>query len=89
MSDNTRILQIVFLIIINIPIFLLIGRIFFSNWEGFFKAIWFWAKPDLMSMFDGSYWEDNWNELLLFLFVFVCGILVYGEYYVIVNYIAK
>lgn len=87
-NDTMLVARIIFLIVINIPVFLIVGRVFFDSWEGFFKALWFCAKPDFMSLFDGTYWEDHWNELKFSLFLIVCGIIVYGEYYVIVTYIA-
>jgi hypothetical protein len=88
-GDNMHIAQIVFLIVLDIPLFILVGRVFFHDWAGFFEAVWFWFKPDLWSAFDGTYWLDQWNELKVFLFIAICGIMVYSEYYVITHYIAK
>jgi uncharacterized protein len=75
-----RTAMVVVLIVLNIPLYLLLGKIFFSTWDRFFEALKFWFKPDFVSWLDGSYWQDQWCEFVLFLFLFCCGMAVYGEY---------
>jgi hypothetical protein len=70
---NTAALVIV--LIVNIPLFFVIGRyLFFHDWDEFGEAIFFWFKPDLWSMMDGTFWEDWMAEMKLGLL----GALVIG-----------
>jgi hypothetical protein len=75
-----RTTMIIVLIVLNVPLYLLLGRIFFGTWGRFLTAVKFWFKPDIFSWLDGSYWEDRWCEFVLFVFLFFCGLAVYGEY---------
>jgi hypothetical protein len=70
----------VLLVVINAPVYVLIGKIVFGTWEDFWEAIRFWFTPDLFSAFMGEFWEDAWAELKLFLFFAACAGCVYGEY---------
>jgi len=71
---------------INIPLYLIIGKILFTNWGGFFDAVKFWFKPDLWSWINDEYWEDLIAELKLgILFALSTGI-VWGEYWLIDKY---
>lgn len=63
----------------NIPLYLLVGRLFFKDFEDFGGAIGFLLTPDIFSAFSGEFWEDWWAELKLFLFAAVCGLLVWVE----------
>jgi len=74
---------LIILAIFNIPLYLLIGKYFFGNWKGFWKAIYFWFKPDFMSWWDGEYWRDQIHEFVLWLFFVLCGGMVFGEFILI------
>lgn len=65
--------------VIDIPLFILIGKIFFGCWSDFWDAIVFWITPDMLSMLTGEYWDDLWAELKLGLFVVTCGACLWGE----------
>ena len=69
--------------VVNIPLYIFIGKLFFSDWDDFGEAIRFWFTPDLWSAFRGEYWEDWLAELKLGLFLVACGGCVYGEYVLI------
>ncbi len=71
---------LVILIVVNIPRYLGVGKVIFGGWDGFLEALKFWIKPDLMSWFNGEYWEDWAAELKLGLFLVICGVAVWGEY---------
>ena len=68
------------LIVINAPVYFVIGKIVFGNWEDFWDAVRFWFTPGLFSALMGEFWEDAWAELKLFLFLAACAACVYGEH---------
>jgi hypothetical protein len=78
MISNTTLWTL--LVVINAPVYVLIGKIVFGTWEDFWEAVRFWFTPDLFSAFMGEFWEDVWAELKLFVFLAVCAGCVYGEY---------
>jgi hypothetical protein len=71
--------------VVDIPLFIFIGKLFFGCWSDFWEAIVFWVKPDLWSAIDGSLTKDWWAEIKLGLFGFTCGAIVWGELWVIVK----
>ena len=78
-----NIVIIIVLVLVNIPLYLLIGKVFFGGWEDFWDAVKFWLTPDLFSLFKGEYWEDCWAEMKLGFFIIACGGCVFGEYMLI------
>lgn len=69
------------LVILNIPVYLLLGLVFFDGWAGFFESLKFWLTPDVFSLFRGEYTEDRWAEMKLAIFVACCIGAVILEYY--------
>jgi hypothetical protein len=63
----------------NIPIYILLGKLLFEDWEGFKEAVGYLFTPDFWSFFEGEWLEDRWAELKLGLFVILCGALWLGE----------
>ena len=72
------------LAVLNVPLFLLYGRLMFGGLQGFIDAVVFWFKPDLWSWFDDEYLEDLWAEIRLTVFFATCGGLLFAEYFFIV-----
>ena len=72
--------------VINIPLFILIGKVIFGSWEDFWDAVKFWLTPDALSLFTGEYWDDIWAEFKLGFFVVTCGACVYGQLWLIVKW---
>ncbi len=77
---DKNIVVLIVLGVANIPLYLLIGKVFLGGWAGFWDAVKFWLTPDVLSAFNGEYWDDWWAELKLGLFIAACGGCVYGEY---------
>jgi len=46
--------------------------------KDFIDCIKFWFTPDIVSMFRGQYWEDNWAELKLLLWLALSIAVGYG-----------
>ena len=76
---NTTLL-IILVVVINIPVFMLVGWVIFKDWEGFWEAIKYWIMPDWISMLRGEYFDDFLSEAKLLYFAIVCGALVFVEY---------
>jgi len=77
--DATLIL-ITVLIVLNIPVYLLIGWVLFSDWGEFWECVRFWLTPDVISLFRGEWGEDWWAEMKLGVFSLACAACVYGEF---------
>ena len=67
------------LAILDIPLFILIGKVLFGSWEQFWEAIEFWLELDFFSALDGKYWNDIWAEAKLTFFTIICIACIYGE----------
>ena len=65
--------------ILNIPVYLLLGKSFFDSWSGFFECLRFWLTPDWISVLRGESIDDWWSTVKLFVFVVSCASVVYGE----------
>lgn len=74
---------LVVLVVVNAPLYWVLGKLFFGSWEVFWECVKFWFKPDILSWFDGTYWEDHEAEWRLFLWMLLCGLVVFGEYVLI------
>ena len=71
--------------VVNIPLFIFIGKLFFGCWGDFWDAIVFWFTPDTYSMLTGNLTEDWLAEGKLGLFIVSCGAIVFGELWLIVK----
>ena len=72
--------------VLNVPVYILIGRVLFEDWSGFWESVKFWLTPDIISWFRGEYWEDVWSEMKLWYFVVLCVAAVVVEHLLINKY---
>lgn len=70
---------IIVAVVVNPPLFFVVGWAIFKDWEDVWESIKYWVMPDWLSMLRGEYFEDLWSELKLFYFAAVCGALVFME----------
>ena len=75
----------IILSVVNIPVFVLYGKLLFGGCQEFLEAIVFWIRPDLWSAVSGELFEDWWAEFKLGLFVVSCVGTVAAEYHFIVG----
>ncbi len=68
------------LVILNIPSYYFIGKLFYKSKEDFFEAIRFWFTPDIISLFRGELLDDFWEGIKLGFFLTVCSAVVYAQY---------
>lgn len=84
MSAHT--ITLIVLIVVNIPVYLLLGKMIFGDWEGFGEAIGYVLTPDIISLFNGERAEDFFATMKFFFFVALCIGCVYGEMHLLGKY---
>ena len=55
----------------------------FEDWEEFAECVKFYFTPDIISLLRGKFWEDNWAETKLALWLGISGlvgVLVYANF---------
>lgn len=68
------------LAVVNIPLYVLVGLLFFRTWDEFRNAARFRPTPGFALLFRGEYWRDWRAELKLALFLVACAAMVWCEY---------
>lgn len=71
----------IILAVVNLPVYFVLGRLFFSDWDEFWEALRFWITPDLISALRGEFWDDWWAETKLGLWFVCCAGCVLAEAY--------
>ena len=77
----------IILSVVNLPIYFFLAWILFRDWAGFIECAKFWLTPDIFSAFQGQYWEDQWGEMKLWVWVIACAGCVFGEAHLIVKFL--
>ncbi len=72
--------SVLFLAVLNIPIYFALGRVFFGSWRGFYKALGFFVQPDFVSALRGQHVEDQWSSLVLSFYLGLNLLLLYFQY---------
>jgi hypothetical protein len=60
------------LVIINIPVYLGLGRLIFQDWDGFIEAIRLWTNVDWLLTLEKEWREDRWGTSKLPAFILLC-----------------
>ncbi len=66
--------------VVNVPIYALLGVVFFRSLDEFRGAVRFRSTPGFAYLFRAESWKDWRVELKLALFLVACAAMVYGEY---------
>ena len=74
---------IILLLVVNIPVYKIIGSWIFEDKEDFLEAIKFKLIPDIVSLFRGKFANDFFAEMKLSFFIFACIIVIAIEYFII------
>lgn len=72
-------IQWVAFIIGNIPVFILIGWMFFRSWDAFLEALAYSLTPDIISLFRGRLAKDWRNEFKFGWFLITCLLVALME----------
>ena len=70
----------VVLAVVNLPIYVPLGRLFFRSWDEFRQAARFRPALGFVSLFRGESRKELLAELRLGLFTVACVAMVYAEY---------
>ncbi|AEI45716.1 hypothetical protein [Paenibacillus mucilaginosus] len=68
------------LLLLNLPLFRRLFRLFFPDEDDFRAALQFSLTPDLISLLRGRFLKDKWEETRLLFFVISCLAVTYGEW---------
>lgn len=68
------------LLIVNIPVFLGLGRVIFTDWDGFIEAVRFWTRVDGALTLKREWQEDRWGTSKLPVFILLSVALVLIEH---------
>ncbi|WP_234340163.1 hypothetical protein [Gorillibacterium timonense] len=71
------------LLVANIPVYRYLFRVFFGSRDEFREAVKYSFTPDLLSLFRGRYWKDQFGEAKLSFFFFCCVMAVVVEFVVL------
>ena len=63
----------------NIPVYILIGKMLFEDWEEFKEAVGYLFTPNVFSYIFGELDEDFWATVKMFIFIVLCIFLWTGE----------
>jgi len=72
-------LQLAILIAANLPLYWLIGWLFFSSWRGLWECVKYWFTPDIISIFRGELDDNFWAQMKIIWWLITCAACVYGE----------
>ena len=71
------------LVIVNIPLYIKLNRIFYRDSEEFKQALLFVFRPDIFSLIKGEYWEDVTASMKAGLYFIICVAIVFLEFLVV------
>ncbi|MCH4887807.1 hypothetical protein EZV73_09495 [Acidaminobacter sp. JC074] len=78
-----KFILIVILVVINFPLYKRVFNFMFESMEDFNESLRYVFTPDIFSLFKGEYMRDYLGELKIGMFLMICGVLVFLEYYLI------
>lgn len=64
------------LVPLNIPVFVLLGRLVFGSVQGFMESIYYWVKPDWLSWIDGELESDFYATVRLLFWFVLCAVAI-------------
>ncbi|MFZ2306929.1 MAG: hypothetical protein WAW73_02435 [Rhodoferax sp.] len=77
---NPQNAQWLLLVLVNIPVYLGLGRIIFTDWDGFIEALRLWTSADWWLTLEKQWRLDRWSTAKLPVFVLACVALVVLEH---------
>ena len=77
---NAQNAQWFILVLVNIPVYLALGRIIFKDWDSFLENIRLWSSMDWILTLEKQWREERWETSKLPVFLFACIALVVAEY---------
>ena len=72
--------------VLNVPLYVLLGKSFFGGWQGLFEAIVAMITPGAVSALSGKAGEHGIGRFTFIMYVIVCAAAVSSEYHVIAKF---
>jgi hypothetical protein len=69
------------LVFANIPVYFVFGWLIFGTWGDFFESLRFWITPEVITLFQGEYWDKQWHSMKLVFWLIGCASAVGAEWY--------
>ncbi len=82
---NKSLIIIIILLIIDLPLFIVIGKLMYHGWDNFWDDFKWNLIPDIFSLFSGSFLKDKRGELNSQLYFCVCFIILFLELIVVIE----
>lgn len=73
----------VVLILLNIPVYKVLYKLIFKDYDDFKESIHYSFIPNIVSLFRGEYCRDRIAEFKLSLLIAGCVIIVIGEFFLV------
>ncbi len=77
------------LAIVNIPVYLGLGRLIFQDWAGFFETLRLWSDMDWIANIQKEWREDRWGTGKLPAFLLICVLLLVCEHLMVAKTAVK
>jgi hypothetical protein len=68
------------LIVVNVPVYVLIWRALFGDWDDFTEALYHWVSPWWLAWLRGESVENSWARVQLLAFGALSLAVVVGEF---------
>lgn len=78
-----ELIMVIVLLLLNIPIYKFIFRIFFEDEGDYNESIRHTFTPNIISLFRGEYWKDRINTARLQFYILICVGIVVLEYFIL------
>ncbi len=64
----------------GLPVFVIVGKLFFGSIAGFFDCLRWLLMPDLVSLLRGQWGEDQWATAKIFIYLALGGFAMYSAH---------
>ncbi|WP_222708650.1 hypothetical protein [Paenibacillus sp. N3.4] len=80
---NSQAILVLILLVVNIPVYRLLFRVFFTDDDDFKESVKYSLTPDLISLFRGRYWKDKFGQTKITFFAVLCVVVVLLEVFLV------
>ena len=77
---------LIILAVANIPVYLIVAKVMFDDWDGVKEAAGYWLTPQWIAMLRGETTDYSWANLKIFLWLLIGGAAVATEYFALAKH---
>jgi len=78
---NAQNAQWFILILVNIPVYLGLGKLIFKDWGSFLESLRLWSNVDWWYSLEKQWREDRWGTAQLPVFILLCVAIPVAEHF--------